>query len=47
MNPEELKKLDQIPTSDKPWYLQAPFLGVAIIALLFIFKFLLSLLATV
>lgn len=34
MDPEELKKLDRIPTSDKPWYLQELFVGLWICILL-------------
>lgn len=28
MEPNELKKLDQIPTSNKPWYYRTPFIGI-------------------
>jgi len=37
MEPNDLKKLDRIPTSDKPWYFRTPFFGIICFVLVIIY----------
>jgi hypothetical protein len=38
MEPNELKKLDQIPTSNKPWYFRTPFFGIIFFVIIIIYQ---------